>query len=71
MNLLTEEEISGLLNEAIFALGELIRDSEFDYTNDIETVRKIYEENSNTMTRFANERCIRLVKRMTTYSRRV
>ena len=54
--LTTDEEISGLLNLALQNLRQLIRDNEFDYTKDIETVRKMYEENSNTMTQFKQER---------------
>jgi P4 family phage/plasmid primase-like protien len=54
--LITEEEMSGLLNLALQNLRQLIRDNEFDYTKDIETVRKMYAENSNTMVQFVQNR---------------
>jgi phage/plasmid-associated DNA primase len=54
--LTTEEEMSGLLNLALQNLRQLIRDNKFAYTKDIETVRRMYEENSNTMARFVQER---------------
>jgi hypothetical protein len=50
-----EEEMSGL-DGSLTALGELIRDNQFDYTKDIETVRSIYEVNSSTMLKFAKAR---------------
>jgi phage/plasmid-associated DNA primase len=54
--LTTEEEMSGLLNLALQNLKQLVRDNEFAYTKDIETVRNMYEENSNTMAKFKQER---------------
>jgi phage/plasmid-associated DNA primase len=51
----TEEEMSGLLNVALIALKRLIKNNEFDYTKDIETVRKVYELNSNIMAKFVQE----------------
>jgi P4 family phage/plasmid primase-like protien len=54
--LIAEEEMSGLLNLALQNLRQLIRDNEFDYTKDIETVRRMYEQNSNTMVQFMQER---------------
>jgi len=53
--LTTEEEMSGLLNVVLIALKRLIKNNEFDYTKDIETVRKVYELNSNTMAKFVQE----------------
>jgi P4 family phage/plasmid primase-like protien len=52
----TEEEMSGLLNVALQNLRQLIRENEFAYTKDIETVRRAYDLNSNTMTMFVQER---------------
>ncbi len=53
--LTTPEEMSGLLNQALMALNRLIRNNDFDYTKDIETIRKVYELNSNTKARFVQE----------------
>jgi hypothetical protein len=51
-----EEEMSGLLNVALQNLRQLIRGNEFAYTKDIETIRKIYDANSNTMAKFKEQR---------------
>jgi phage/plasmid-associated DNA primase len=56
--LTTDEEVSGLLNEALIALKQLIENNEFAYTKDIETIRKIYETNSNTMAKFKEQRLL-------------
>jgi putative DNA primase/helicase len=53
--LTTESELSGLLNMALYNLKDLIRNNEFSYTKDIETVRKMYKLNSDTLEKFEHE----------------
>ena len=57
--LTTEEEMSGLLNVALIALKRLIKNNKFDYTKDVETVRKVYELNSNVKAKFAEEKLVK------------
>jgi P4 family phage/plasmid primase-like protien len=56
--LISEQEMSGLLNMALIALKRLIKNNTFDYTKDIEAVRKAYDLNSNTMAKFKQERLV-------------
>jgi P4 family phage/plasmid primase-like protien len=50
--LTTKEELSGLLNLALIGLKQLIKDNGFKHLDDIEAVRKEYEENSNNVIGF-------------------
>lgn len=49
--------MSGLLNLAIIALKQLIKDNGFIHIYDIATVDKEYTLNSNNVERFVRERC--------------
>ena len=55
--LTTEAEFSGLLNLALVALRQLIKDNGFIHTDDIETIEKEYNLNASTAERFVRERC--------------
>jgi P4 family phage/plasmid primase-like protien len=55
--LTTQEEMSGLLNLALIALKQLIKDNGFNYIDDITTIAKNYTLNSNNVERFVRERC--------------
>jgi putative DNA primase/helicase len=55
--LTSEEEISGLLNLALIALRQLIKDNGFAYVDDIATIMKDYTLNSDNVARFVTERC--------------
>jgi hypothetical protein len=50
--------MSGLLNLALIALRQLIKDSGFVHVDDIATVAKDYTLNSNNVERFVRERCV-------------
>ena len=50
--LTTDSELSGLLNLALIALRQLIRDNGFIHTDDIQTVEREYNLNANTVERF-------------------
>jgi P4 family phage/plasmid primase-like protien len=54
--LTTQEEMSGLLNLALIALKQLIKDNGFAYV-DIATIENDYTLNSNNVERFVRERC--------------
>ncbi len=56
--LTTQDELSGLLNLAIIALKQLIKDNGFAYIDDIKTVTKGYILNANTVAKFLEEKCI-------------
>jgi hypothetical protein len=45
------------LNLALIALRQLIKDSGFIHTDDIETVEKEYNLNASTAERFVREKC--------------
>jgi putative DNA primase/helicase len=53
----TQEEQSGLLNLALIFLRQLIKNNEFSETDDIETIQRDYELNSNTVIGFVDEMC--------------
>jgi P4 family phage/plasmid primase-like protien len=55
--LTTEEEKSGLLNLALIALRQLIKDKGFIHIDDIATVERDYNLNASTVQRFVNEKC--------------
>jgi P4 family phage/plasmid primase-like protien len=55
--LTTDGEISGLLNLALIALRQLVRDNGFIYSDDIHTVEREYNLNANTVERFVTEKC--------------
>jgi P4 family phage/plasmid primase-like protien len=55
--LATESELSGLLNLALIALRQLIKDNGFIHTDDIETVEREYNLNANTVERFLADKC--------------
>jgi hypothetical protein len=49
--------MSGLLNLALIALKQLIKDNGFNYIDDITTIAKNYTLNSSNVERFVRERC--------------
>ena len=53
--LTTEEELSGLLNEAIEALKGLLENGEFSYNKTIEEVERMYQIKSDSVAAFADE----------------
>jgi P4 family phage/plasmid primase-like protien len=55
--LTTEKEMSGLLNLALIALKQLIKDNGFIHIDDIAKIEKDYTLNSNNVERFVRERC--------------
>jgi len=55
--LTTEKEMSGLLNLALVALRQLIKDNGFIHIDDIAKIEKDYTLNSNNVERFVRERC--------------
>jgi P4 family phage/plasmid primase-like protien len=56
--LTTPEELSGLLNLALIALNQLIKDNGFAYIEDIKTVANAYTLNANSASRFFKEKCV-------------
>jgi phage/plasmid-associated DNA primase len=50
--LTTEEELSGLLNLAIIALQQLIKDNGFIHIEDVHTIQKEYNQNVTTIDEF-------------------
>lgn len=55
--LTTPEELSGLLNLALIALRQLIKDNQFVRTYDIATIEREYNLNASTVERFLTEKC--------------
>jgi P4 family phage/plasmid primase-like protien len=55
--LTTEEELSGLLNLALIALKQLKKDDEFIHADDIETTKREYNENANSVDVFLANNC--------------
>jgi P4 family phage/plasmid primase-like protien len=55
--LTTQDELSGLLNLALIALKQLIKDNGFAYIDDIKTVTKTYTLNANSVAKFLEQRC--------------
>jgi P4 family phage/plasmid primase-like protien len=55
--LTTDKEMSGLLNLALIALKQLIKDNGFIHIDDIAKIEKDYTLNSNNVERFVRERC--------------
>ena len=56
--LTTDDELSGLLNLALIALKELIKDNQFIHTDDIETTKNKYNENASSIEAFLTLRCL-------------
>jgi putative DNA primase/helicase len=56
--LTTDEELSGLLNLALIALRQLIKDNGFIHTDDIETVRREYKLNADKVEKFLDDKCV-------------
>jgi putative DNA primase/helicase len=56
--LTTDEELSGLLNLALIALRQLIKDNGFIHVSDIATIERDYNLNASTVERFLREKCI-------------
>jgi putative DNA primase/helicase len=55
--LTTEEELSGLLNIAIIALKQLIKDSGFIHVDDVHAIQKEYDQNATATEDFLNSKC--------------
>jgi P4 family phage/plasmid primase-like protien len=55
--LTTPEELCGLLNLALIALRQLHKDAGFKDIS-VEKIRKEYDENSNTVKAFLNDKCV-------------
>jgi P4 family phage/plasmid primase-like protien len=55
--LTTPEELSGLLNLALIALKQLHKDGGFKDVS-VEKIRKTYDENSNTVIAFLDDKCV-------------
>jgi phage/plasmid-associated DNA primase len=55
--LTTSDELSGLLNLALIGLRQLHKDRGFKDIS-VEKIRKKYDENSNTVNAFLDERCV-------------
>jgi P4 family phage/plasmid primase-like protien len=55
--LTTPEELSGLLNLALIALKQLHKDGGFKDIS-VESIRKEYDENSNTVEAFLQDKCV-------------
>jgi putative DNA primase/helicase len=55
--LTTEEEMSGLLNLALIAIRQLIKDNGFIRVDDIATIERDYNLNASTVHRFVTEKC--------------
>ena len=56
--LITPEELSGLLNLALIALRQLIKDNQFVQIDDIATIERDYNLNASTVERFLSEKCV-------------
>ena len=55
--LTTDTELSGLLNLALIALRQLIKDNGFIHIDDIGMIEREYNLNANTVERFLAEKC--------------
>ena len=55
--LTTDEELSGLLNLAIIALKQLIKDNGFIHGDDVFTIQREYNQNATVMEDFLNRKC--------------
>jgi P4 family phage/plasmid primase-like protien len=55
--LTTEEELSGLLNLAIIALKQLIKDNGFIHVDNVYSVQKEYNQNASAIDDFLNSQC--------------
>jgi phage/plasmid-associated DNA primase len=55
--LTTEEELSGLLNLAIIALKQLIKDNGFIHSDDVHTIQREYNQNASAIEEFLNGKC--------------
>ena len=53
----TDKEISGLLNLAIIALKQLIKDNGFIHSDDMVTIQREYNQNATVMEDFLNRKC--------------
>jgi putative DNA primase/helicase len=55
--LTTKEELSGLLNLAIIALKQLIKDNGFIYVDNVHSIQREYNQNATTIEDFLNSKC--------------
>lgn len=55
--LITDEELSGLLNLAIIALRQLIKDNGFIHIDDVQTIQREYNQNATAIEDFLNSKC--------------
>jgi P4 family phage/plasmid primase-like protien len=55
--LTTEEELSGLLNLAIIALRQLIKDNGFIHIGDMSSIQREYNQNATAIDDFLNSEC--------------
>jgi P4 family phage/plasmid primase-like protien len=55
--LTTDEELSGLLNLAIIALKQLIKDNGFIHADDVHSIQKEYNQNATAIDNFLNIQC--------------
>jgi putative DNA primase/helicase len=55
--LTTKEELSGLLNLAMIALKQLIKDNGFIHVDNVYSIQKMYNQNATTIEDFLNSRC--------------
>jgi putative DNA primase/helicase len=55
--LTTDEELSGLLNLAIIALRQLIKDNGFIHIDDVSSIQREYNQNATTIDDFLKSQC--------------
>ena len=53
----TEEELSGLLNLALIALKQLIKDNGFIHVDNVNSIQKEYNQNASAIEEFLNSQC--------------
>ena len=55
--LTVEKELSGLLNLAIIALKQLVKDNGFTHFDDVHSIQKEYNQNASAIEEFLNSQC--------------
>ena len=55
--LTSDEELSGLLNLAIIALRQLIKDNGFIHIDDVQAIQREYNQNATAIEEFMNSKC--------------
>ena len=55
--LTVDEELSGLLNLALIALKQLIKDNGFIHVDNVNSIQKEYNQNASAIEEFLNSQC--------------